>query len=166
MNKIKSEQSIALPSGSSPSHQNQQHPITTAVKTINLANISFKNNNKKLVKRIAFSSLGEFANDYSQSASLSDFRTEVIQNLNRVNKFSNNFNSSNSPTLSSNAVAASLQLPIATLTATNAISISKDPFSSQSITKFFQEERTASISSKADIHRKIMGIVTIFVPLL
>ena len=47
MSKIKSEQSIALPSGSSPSHQNQQHPITTAVKTINLANISFKNNKKK-----------------------------------------------------------------------------------------------------------------------
>ena len=167
MSKIKNEQILTLASGSSPSTP----AANTSVKSINFANVNFKNN-KKLVKRIAFSSLGEFTSDYN-SASLSDFRSEVINNLNRVNKFNNAYltNSSNMMISTPNTIAtinnantntSIIQLPnSANLSTnnsnTNLISSSRDPFTSQSVTKFFQEERNASINSKADIHKRIMG---------
>jgi hypothetical protein len=40
----------------------------------------------------------------------------------------------------------------------NSFIMSKDPFVSQSVTKFFQDEKTASVIGKADLHKKIMGL--------
>lgn len=179
MSKIKNEQIVTLAAATSPTHLTSASSNSgSAFKAINLANVNFKNN-KKLVKRIAFSSLGEFSADYT-SASLSDFRSEVINNLNRVNsnKLQQNtitFNAtSNTPTITLNSALSNnasnnnvntsiMQLPnSANLSMnnsnTNLINSSRDPFTSQSITKFFQEERNASIYSKADIHKRIMGI--------
>jgi hypothetical protein len=139
---------------------NNNHASTGIKPLLSGSSLNFKTNNTRLAKRIAFSSLGDFSPDFPHSASLSDFRSEVMHNLSKVKKFSNPYNNNNN----NNKNQFDNQLTNSTVLIQNNSStqfpntINKDAFSSQSITKFFYDERNASVNSKADMHRKIMGL--------